>query len=51
VSADFVLPLHHRTFRLSHEPLDEPIERMLAAAGCNEDRVVVREIGGQWALN
>jgi L-ascorbate metabolism protein UlaG (beta-lactamase superfamily) len=51
VSADFVLPMHHRTFRLSHEPLDEPIERMLAAAGCNEDRVVVREIGGQWALN
>jgi L-ascorbate metabolism protein UlaG (beta-lactamase superfamily) len=51
VSADFVLPMHHRTFRLSHEPLDEPIDRMLAAAGRNEDRVVVREIGGQWALN
>ena len=49
VSADFVLPMHHSTFRLSHEPTGEPIERMLAAAG--EDRVVVRQIGGQWALN
>jgi L-ascorbate metabolism protein UlaG (beta-lactamase superfamily) len=49
VSADFVLPMHHSTFKLSHEPTTEPIERMLAAAG--EDRVVVRQIGGQWALN
>jgi L-ascorbate metabolism protein UlaG (beta-lactamase superfamily) len=51
VSADYILPMHHSTFKLSHEPTAEPIERMLAAAGRNEDRVVVRQIGGQWSLN
>lgn len=49
--ADFLLPMHHSTFRLSHEPMEEPMQRMLAAAGADEDRVVVREIGGQWTLN
>jgi L-ascorbate metabolism protein UlaG (beta-lactamase superfamily) len=48
--ADFVLPMHHSTFRLSHEPMHEPIERLLTAAGRDEQRVAVREIGGAWAL-
>jgi L-ascorbate metabolism protein UlaG (beta-lactamase superfamily) len=47
--ADFLLPMHHSTFRLSHEPPHEPMERMLAVAGTEADRVVVREVGGQWA--
>ena len=51
VRADFVLPMHHSTFRLSHEPTAEPMERMLTVAGNDADRVVAREIGGQWALN
>jgi L-ascorbate metabolism protein UlaG (beta-lactamase superfamily) len=49
--ADYILPMHHSTFRLSHEPIEEPIERMLAAAGKEADRIVVREIGGQWKSN
>ena len=49
--ADFVLPMHHSTFRLSYEPMHEPMERMLDAAGRDEARVVVREIGAQWAMN
>jgi L-ascorbate metabolism protein UlaG (beta-lactamase superfamily) len=49
VKAERILPMHHSTFRLSHEPVGEPMERMLAVAGGNADRVVVREIGGQWA--
>jgi hypothetical protein len=40
--------MHHSTFRLSHEPMDEPIRRMLAAAGADSARVVVREIGDMW---
>jgi L-ascorbate metabolism protein UlaG (beta-lactamase superfamily) len=48
VRADFVLPMHHSTFRLSFEPTDEPLERLLAAAGRDEQRVVVREIGETW---
>ncbi len=49
--ADFILPVHHRTFALSSEPVAEPMERLLSAAG--EDRVGLREIGGEfhWAKN
>ena len=47
--ARHVLPMHHATFRLGQEPVHEPIQRLLAAAGAEADRVVVREVGGQWA--
>ena len=33
LGADYLLPIHHSTFRLSREPMDEPIRRLLAAAG------------------
>jgi len=46
--ADFLLPMHHSTFRLSHEPMTEPLERMLTAAGRQTDRIAVQEVGGQW---
>lgn len=51
VGADFILPVHHRTFALSSEPIAEPMERLLSAAG--EDRICLREIGGEfhWAPN
>ena len=49
VGADFILPVHHGTFALSNEPVGEPMERVLNAAG--EDRICLREIGGEfhWA--
>jgi L-ascorbate metabolism protein UlaG (beta-lactamase superfamily) len=50
VRADFVLPMHHSTFRLSYEPMDEPIERLLQAAGRDEQRVIAREVGDSWNL-
>jgi L-ascorbate metabolism protein UlaG (beta-lactamase superfamily) len=28
-----MIPMHYGTFRLSQEPMDEPVERLLAAAG------------------
>src|SRR6185295_1777444 len=49
--ADHVLPMHHSTFKLSHEPMHEPIERLLEAAGRLVDRVVIRQIGASWTLN
>jgi L-ascorbate metabolism protein UlaG (beta-lactamase superfamily) len=49
--ADHVLPMHHSTFKLSHEPTHEPIERLLAAAGRLVDRVIIRQVGGLWALS
>jgi L-ascorbate metabolism protein UlaG (beta-lactamase superfamily) len=48
VKAKYVLPMHHSTFKLSFEPVTEPMERMLAAAGRDADRIVCREVGGQW---
>ena len=43
-----LLPMHHSTFRLSFEPTEEPLQRLLQAAGTGMDRIVIREIGGQW---
>ncbi|HEX8324582.1 MAG TPA: MBL fold metallo-hydrolase [Tepidisphaeraceae bacterium] len=47
VGARHVLPIHHSTFVLSREPLDEPIRRLQAAAG-RPGRVVVRRVGETW---
>ena len=46
--AEQLMPVHHRTFRLSREPMLEPIERFLAAAG--EERVVTQGIGDRFSL-
>ena len=48
--AERVLPIHHQTFALSREPYLEPIERMLEAAGADQERVVVEQIGQEWHL-
>lgn len=40
-----IVPVHHKTFMLGREPVQEPIERFLSAAGRAEDRVIVRDIG------
>ena len=48
--AEFLLPVHHRTFKLSNEPYGEPIERLLLASGSAEDRIAVREIGEEFHL-
>ena len=50
LGAEYLLPVHHSTFRLSREPVDEPMERLLAAAGGESWRVVGREIGATWEL-
>jgi L-ascorbate metabolism protein UlaG (beta-lactamase superfamily) len=48
--ARFILPVHHQTFRLSFEPLREPIERFAAALGKTPERIALREIGETFAL-
>jgi L-ascorbate metabolism protein UlaG (beta-lactamase superfamily) len=48
--AEFVLPVHHRTFKLGNEPYEEPIERLLLASGSSSDRIAIREIGGEFLL-
>jgi L-ascorbate metabolism protein UlaG (beta-lactamase superfamily) len=51
LNADYLLPMHHSTFRLSHEPTREPIERLLTVAGKDTDRITMTEVGGQWTAN
>jgi L-ascorbate metabolism protein UlaG (beta-lactamase superfamily) len=46
--ADCVLPVHHQTFQLSNEPYLEPIERLVAAAGNNPERVALTSIGQEF---
>jgi L-ascorbate metabolism protein UlaG (beta-lactamase superfamily) len=38
-------PIHHKTFRLSEEGFNEPIERAEAALATEPERLAVREIG------
>lgn len=48
--ARYLVPLHWGTFRLSKEPVDEPMRRLLSAAGNQSDRVVLRTIGAAWTM-
>jgi L-ascorbate metabolism protein UlaG (beta-lactamase superfamily) len=48
--ARYLVPLHWGTFRLSREPREEPMRRLLAAAGKDAWCVVLREIGGLWTM-
>jgi L-ascorbate metabolism protein UlaG (beta-lactamase superfamily) len=48
--ARFILPVHHQTFRLSFEPLREPIERFQVALSETPERIALREIGETFEL-
>jgi L-ascorbate metabolism protein UlaG (beta-lactamase superfamily) len=48
--AEALIPIHWDTFRLGKEPLGEAMQRLLAAAGEDSERVVIREIGGTWGF-
>jgi len=46
--AHYLIPIHWGTFRLSKEPLDEPMRRLIAAGGTEASRIVDRQIGSAW---
>lgn len=46
--ARFVVPVHHQTFRLSEEPMDEPIERFRAALQLEPERLALSQVGGSF---
>jgi L-ascorbate metabolism protein UlaG (beta-lactamase superfamily) len=48
--ARYLVPIHWGTFRLSKEPMDEPMRRLIAAAGERSNDIVLRQIGGSWTL-
>jgi L-ascorbate metabolism protein UlaG (beta-lactamase superfamily) len=49
--ARYLLPIHWDTFRLGKEPIGDAMRRLLAAAGAEADRVVVRRIGETWTMS
>ena len=48
--ARFVMPIHHQTFKLSWEPMEEPIARFQAALNSEPERIALKEIGGTFVL-
>lgn len=40
-----LLPVHHSTFKLSDEPINEPLERLALAAGPGKHRIVPPSLG------
>ncbi|HEU5171410.1 MAG TPA: MBL fold metallo-hydrolase [Gemmatimonadales bacterium] len=50
LGARHLLPIHHSTFRLSREPLHEPVARLVAAAGPEQLRIALTRIGQTFVL-
>ena len=48
--ARYLIPVHWDTFRLGKEPVGEAMQRLLAAAGPQASRVMIREIGETWTI-
>ena len=48
--ARWLVPIHWGTFKLSKEPMEEPLQRLIAAGGSQSDRIVIREIGQTWTM-
>lgn len=48
--ARFLVPVHHQTFRLSEEPMQEPIQRFEQALASERERLAIKRIGGSWVL-
>jgi L-ascorbate metabolism protein UlaG (beta-lactamase superfamily) len=43
--ARYLVPMHHQTFKLSDEPMNEPIERLQAALEHEPERLALRQVG------
>jgi L-ascorbate metabolism protein UlaG (beta-lactamase superfamily) len=50
MNAAYILPMHHSTFRLSREPVKEPITRLIAASGSERWRITLSEPSQTWAM-
>jgi hypothetical protein len=48
--AEYIMPVHHETFKLSWEPLDEPIRRLRAALHTKPARLATAEVGQVFQL-
>lgn len=48
--ARYLMPIHHQTFKLSWEPMEEPIQRFTQALQNAPDRIALTEIGETFVL-
>ncbi len=48
--ARYIIPIHHRTFKLSWEPMEEPMARFRAALQAEPWRIALAEIGETFVL-
>lgn len=48
LGAAHLMGVHHSTFDLSEEPVDEPLRRLIQAAGEMHERIVARRPGEAW---
>jgi L-ascorbate metabolism protein UlaG (beta-lactamase superfamily) len=48
MGAKKILPMHWGTFKLSQEPMDEPIKRFNQALAGSLDKIAIQEIGATW---
>lgn len=48
--AKYFVPIHHQTFKLSHEPMDEPAERLREALAHEPDRLLAVSVGETFRL-
>jgi L-ascorbate metabolism protein UlaG (beta-lactamase superfamily) len=50
MGARYLIPMHWRTFRMSHERPFEPYERLASAVNGNAQRIALHRIGETWSL-
>lgn len=48
--AKHIVPVHHATFKLSEEPMSEPIERMEGALAKEKGRLALKQVGETFRL-
>jgi len=48
MKAKWIAPMHWGTFKLSQEPMDEPITRFRSISAGQIEKVAIQEIGGTW---
>jgi L-ascorbate metabolism protein UlaG (beta-lactamase superfamily) len=48
--ARYIVPVHHLAFKLSDEPMTEPMERLSRALEAEADRIAVRRVGESFTI-
>ena len=49
-SARYIIPVHHQTFKLSDEPMTEPLERVQEALKAEPQRLALKQVGETFTL-